>query len=99
MVGVVVTVKMLRSFKAQKEKQNINFSGSLSGNFYGLLEWAGRGLSKNVTVDVVAFGIIAQKQTEHSKILTSQFVDRLWKLVTQKVMLLSSRVVHQMIAL
>ena len=56
MVGVVVTVKMLRSFKAQKEKQNINFSGSLSGNFYGLLEWAGRGLSKNVTVDVVAFG-------------------------------------------
>ena len=38
MVGVVVTVKMLRSFKAQKEKQNINFSGSLSGNFYGLLE-------------------------------------------------------------
>ena len=56
MVGVVVTGKMLLPFKAQKEKQNKNFSGSISGNFYGLLEWAGRGLSKSVTVDVVTFG-------------------------------------------
>ena len=43
MVGVVVTVKMLRSFKAQKEKQNINFSGSLSGK---LLWFVGMGRSR-----------------------------------------------------